>query len=42
MPKPEQRLYIAAEYAAYQLGKINQSLARIAAVMEQQASKGSG
>jgi hypothetical protein len=38
-PKPELRMMIATEYAAYQLGKISQSLTKLTALLEAQAAK---
>ncbi|MDO8420677.1 MAG: hypothetical protein Q7S99_00795 [Parvibaculum sp.] len=38
MPAPEMRLANAAEYSAYQMGKIRKALERIADVLEQKNS----
>ena len=38
-PKPDIRMLLAVEYAAYQLGKISQNLAKITALLETQAAK---
>ena len=38
-PKAEDRMVFAVEFAAYQLRKISQSLARITALMEADAAK---
>jgi hypothetical protein len=40
MPSPPERVANAAEYSAYQLGQINQSLKRIAGTLEAQFGKG--
>lgn len=37
-PKPDVRLQNAVEYAAYQLGKISQNLARIANALEKKGA----
>ena len=39
MPSPPERMANAAEYSAYQLGQINQSSKKIAALLEKQIGK---